>query len=779
MFKQIEMQKTDDFFTRLSERQTKGVFFYRINGYSGETEQFIRSYYKAAGKNGVILEGKLPNPDERNLEYYNEIMGMDFQFRLEFITDGLKKWLPRMNDTQRGNVAASLYDSLSALQKQGKTEHMLKNAYIKCMCWLYYRFERIVNRLGEDQLPKILYEGEISSYEFMMLTVLSKAGCDIVLLQYQGDAACLKKDAGTGICRELKLPGMQPFQETEDGKAFSLKKIRNDLKKEAQRERMYGTPPQLLNCTNAWTEGTGLSDIRKSVPSRGTDPKLFYNCFIRMNGVQDKLTYANELYQFQLELKNSGRRVVIVDDVIERPSAEEIARIQRKNNENPVQMLMDLASNIRFPASTQLQRLMVKAFADVLLPQADLVLENTGQGERAKADAGRQNISGRNRLMNRAVYLLCWLRRYQDGLFQNWKAPEISCFIYMGGCRDENEALFLRFLARLPTDVLILCPQPNRRCCLSDRLLYEISYETFLDLRTFPRENADVHIGTAAYHAERELDTLMYQDSGMYRNQQYDKANAVILQTMYEEIKILWKEEIKYRPNFATIDGVVTLPVIFAKVSGVPDGLVPEYWRFVKELVTEDTFVIKNAPFIGPGAANPVKAHVTEFLKNGRILKAKVKNHSSYQYGFLREEMQDYILDKLQLLLDQKLICGTFENGTEYTAAATVLNLPKEIVRLLQKFDFTKTNPKLLFINTGEAMISLEDTILTAFLHLAGFDVVFFVPTGYQNIEKYFNRKIMEEHQAGEYLYDLQIPKLERPPSHGRSVWRDIFKRGR
>ncbi|RAY89385.1 hypothetical protein DK853_55390, partial [Klebsiella oxytoca] len=68
--------------------------------------------------------------------------------------------------------------------------------------------------------------------------------------------------------------------------------------------------------------------------------------------------------------------------------------------------------------------------------------------------------------------------------------------------------------------------------------------------------------------------------------------------------------------------------------------------------------------------------------------------------------MQEHILDKLQLLIESRAIKGTFENGTEYTITATVLNLPKEIVRLIQKFDFTKKNPKLIYFNTGEKMIS-------------------------------------------------------------------------
>lgn len=39
------------------------------------------------------------------------------------------------------------------------------------------------------------------------------------------------------------------------------------------------------------------------------------------------------------------------------------------------------------------------------------------------------------------------------------------------------------------------------------------------------------------------------------------------------------------------------------------------------------------------------------------------------------------------------LIRGTFENGTEYTVIATALNLPKDLLRKIQKFDFTKKNP--------------------------------------------------------------------------------------
>jgi len=757
MLDHIKIGNLNDYFVELKNRQNKGVYFYRINGYSEEIGEFIKKYYNVARKNGVILEGKIPNPDEKNLSYYGEIMGMDFKMDLGFITQSLKKWLPRMNDYQRNSVATSLYNSLDSMRKTGKTENMLRNAYIKFMCWLYYKFERIVNQLGENTIPKILYEGDISNYELMLISILSNAGCDVVLLQYHGDQKYLKVDPGSQLSDALQMSEMRAFPPE-----YSLKKVREAIQNDFNNERLYGTKPSLTNCTNAWIKGKGIDDIRENTTMRGTDPNLFYNCFCRINGAEDKLTYANELFKLQQELRNAKRKLVIVSEELPKPTSDEIAGIKRNHYIRQDQMIMDLATNIKYTANIELQRIMNKAFIDRIL---------------AEAKVSGNNL---NKLTNKAVYLLCWLKRYMPQLFENWKKTDIGCFIYLGGCRNENEAMFLKFLARLPVDVLILCPNLTVKCCLNDNLLYEVNYSESVDITEYPEETSQVRIGTVAYHAERELDTLVYQNSGIYRNQQYSSANVISLQTMYEEIKILWDQELKYRPSFSTVDGIVNIPVIFAKVSGVKDGMQNPYWISIKELITPDTILIKEAPYIESTAANPMKSCSADFFKNGKLQRKKIKEHKNYPYGILREDMQNLMLDKLQLLIDQKLIKGTSKNGTEYTIIATILNLPKEIVREIQKFDFTKKNPKLIYINTGETVISLEDSILVAFLNLIGFDILFFVPTGYQCVEKHFNKSLMEEHQIGEYLYDLQVPDLKKISlSSMRPSWREkIFKRG-
>jgi len=761
MFDLLTLSGLDDYFKPLKNRTSGGIYFYRFNGYSKDIGDFLGKYYNYARQRGVIIEERIPNPDNKNLSYYNEMMGAAFRMDKPFMTQSLKKWIPRMGLQQATAVAGAMYDILNELARQGKNEGMLKNAYIKFMCWLYYKFERILNQLGSDDVPKILYQGTPASYEFMMLRIIAGAGCDIVMLQYSGDAEYKKLDPSSAYSKEYSAAGLAPFPT-----GFSVKNIKENIEKQANIDRLYGPAPAFTGCTNAWTKGKGFDDLKTPVSSRGNDPKFFYNCFFRMNGVHDKITYLNDLYRYQLEVKNSGRKIVIIDDKIPVPTFDEIAKVRKGNYPSVDRLIADMASNITFPQNLEMQKLMHKVFVDIMLELAN------------------ESQANMNRLTNKAVYIICWLKRYMSDLFTGWKAPDVSVFIYLGGCKDEHEAAFLKFLARLPVDVLILIPDKNKKGMLDDKLLLDFDYEDSMSVNKYPSEASSIRVGTVAYHAERELDKIMYEDSGMYRDQQYGRADALVLKTMYEEIDQLWKLELKFRPNFNVENNIVTVPVIFAKLCGVKDNDVDNYWVSVKRLFTQDTLVFDHFPIIQPGTPNPMKSVANEFLKNGKLQRDVIKRHNMYKYGMLRDEAQEHILDKLQILINERFIKGTFENGTEYTIVSTVLNLDKTIVRLIQKFDFTKVNPKIICLSLDEQCMSLEDTIFIKFLSLIGFDVVVFVPTGYQTIERFFapGRDIFDDHQLGTYLYDLKVPNFNRvsdkPVTH-KSWHEKLFKRGK
>ena len=172
----------------------------------------------------VIIDGRIPNPTPDNLSYFNEMMGSGFQMDRDFLSQRLKKWLPRMTDGQRDAVVTAMYATLDDMRRAGKNDNMLRNAYMKYMCWLYYKFERIVNVLGGETLPKILYAGDVSHYELQLLTVLSRAGADIVLLECGGDQAYLTVDPQSALSHLYQAPGLGSFPA-----GFGVKQLQAEL----------------------------------------------------------------------------------------------------------------------------------------------------------------------------------------------------------------------------------------------------------------------------------------------------------------------------------------------------------------------------------------------------------------------------------------------------------------------------------------------------------------------------------------------------------------------
>lgn len=727
--------------------------FRRITGYNREVCEFLESYYLEASRSGVVVEGELQNPTPQQLSYYNENIGGRFEMSVGFITESLRKWLPRINSEPRTAMSTAIYDVLSDLRASGKTESVLKNAYMKIMCWLYYRFERIANKLGSNEPPKVLCETIAGTYQTALLSVLNKAGCEIVWLLYDGGVKYAAIDP------QSKMSTLMTFSNTEKFPTdFCLKSLRQQIQANQQKQQLYGQPSAWAVHTNGWrTEGMDWKDAVAYQPTKRGKEKQICNCAFQVVGVASKETYVSDIFKLYSAVKSSGRKILVLEDA---PpiSVDDINSIRRDKYQNAQQMIRALVFNIR-NSNSDLQTLMRKAFIDVML-------------RKEAADPGSME-----RLTSKAVYLICWLKQYQQTLFEGLKPPDTACVFRLGACKNETEAMFYQMLAMLPVDIVLLMPELENAKNIGDTTFETVMHEQSLTVAHFPQNSAAVQTGTVAYHAERDLDTLLYQDTGMYREQQYTKARAIVLQTTYEEISILWDQELKYRPSFETANGEVTLPTIFAKVSGVKNSDAIGYWSSIRQLLTEDTILIDRVPHISRQDDNPLKPYATQFWRNNRLQKTAIKRCPAYQYNLLRESVQDYILDNLEQFINSRIIKGTFENGTEYIILSTLLNLAKDVQQLLHKFDFTKKNPKVVYVAAEDKSFSQEDAITMTFLNRLGFDVLVFVPTGYQCFEQYFQNPICMEHQIGEYLYCLTPPPMTSIPAGGkRKGWREKLK---
>ena len=764
MYRRVAVSTLDECFLPISGRKQRGAFFLRITQYSEEIAEWLWKFHEAARLRGVILEKQIQNPDERQLNYYKETMGNAFSPESSFIRAALQKWMPRMNESVRTEFAEALCVQLRELRQQGKSEGIQRNVYIKLLCWLYYKFERLMPYIGQDDVPKILYESNsITNHELIFLKLLMSLGTDIVLLETLSDEAYKKLDADSDCSQLFDISGGKPFPADFSLKNFRKEHMRPRLQPGTSSSRPAATPvnnagsainvekrlaiPQKAPCTNAWMKKADWQEARTPPVMRGTEMTLFYNAFIRINGVQDKLTYKNELYQFYQQMQTERRKVCILDGALPAPSQTEIQKIRRRNYRSAEEMTLDLIGNIPAAASVDLQRMMQLAFARTM----------------KQAQIQEPNI---NRLTVTAVYLLCWIQRYQKDVFQGWRDGDVPCVIKMGGCESEREALYMLYLSQLPVDVLVFAPNLNQPYILRSDKLLEITGSESLPSMPFPRQKGNFTMSTAASYAEEELSSMLYENTGLYRNQQFAQADAITLQTTYDEIFALWNEELKYRPNFSTGSQSVNMPVIYAKISGVEEGKMAPYWQKVKLLVSAaDTLLFRQFPIVRRGG-NPFGEVAAKCLKDGCIRSAELKANRQYPFGLLRAEMQEHILRKAQGMLDERMIRGTFENGTEYTVLSTILGMSKEILRLIQGFDFTKKNPKVVAVSTKDEMPTLEDAILLTFLNRVGFDIAMFVPTGYQTIERYLKDCLPIEHQIGAFIYDQEIPDFAALPEH-------------
>ncbi|MBQ6325891.1 MAG: hypothetical protein IJI26_07500 [Clostridia bacterium] len=815
MQERTTLNRLDDFALPLPRRTVPAAYMARVCGWSASVEEGVWRFHEMARQWGVIVEDRIPNPDEGQVGYMAQVLGTDFQPTAAFAEAALVRWMPRMSEANRRAFGEALARQYDALRRRGKPDGVLKNLYTKLMCWLYYRFERLMPLLGRDDAPKLLYMGEaVTAHELTMLAMLRDMGVDALLVLTGGDGAYLRVDPDSQWSQLYAEAGMGPFPE-----GLSLKRLRQAHRtapsQAASRPQPSGpapkrpsggaptpirqgtgardntppTPPPRHGagdrgdvpptapprtapvraenyfkapaydlCTNAWMTEPDYNQLLTPPPARGDDPKLLYNGFIRLRGVRDRLDYLNDLHRLYRQLVDGERTVVAVDGPLPKAEPEALNAVRRRSRyASTEEMIVDLAGNLPADAPEALQRLMQRAFAQVVRLAA-------------------QDAPNPNRLLATAVVLLCRIRRYHAPLFKGWKPDQVPVFILMGGCGDADDALYARWLARMPVDVLLPVPNLERPCALSDEMLLELTGEESLDVAQFPRDDATLRLSTMAAHAEKDLDALLYADSGLYRNRQFVRANAVTLRTTYDELFILWDQELRYRPGFSADGDGVTMPVLFAKVSGVEGGRLPAYWQKVRQLAGGDALFVRQLPM--PLEAGAYQALALKALKNGHIDRRVLRQDRRYPFALLREELQDHLFDKLQLMLDRRLVEGTFVNGTEYTVLATALGMGKELLRRLQAFDFTRKNPKVVCVDAKEGGATLQDAILLTLLNLVGFDVALFAPTGYRTVERFLADNLPVEHQIGEYIYDLTPPELDAMPQAKPSGWLDrLFRR--
>lgn len=756
MFDCLDLERYHDYFIPMSKRKHKGVYFYRFVGYNDDILKFLKRFQVLSQDSGIYINHNIQNPTEEKVIYFYGKTGKDFIIDNDFFYIVSKKWLSGISEKNISLFSASLFKVIKYLENNGINFNILKNTYIKLMCWARYMFTEVLTNLGIDNVPKILYEGAITKYELYMLKIMSLCGCDIILVNFDDDNSYLKIDASSSFSKPI-------YGANKGIPSVHFSKL--DLELICKFESIYENIAKVENIvnTNEWIDEKDNFFEKTIINNSNRGPlssSKIYNIFGQYLGIDIVDKYINRLIDLKQQFIGENKYFVIIDRKINKPNFEEASIVNKFSYTNKKDIIENLALYINTSENLQLNCFSQKAFVETLREEA---CDNIGI------------------FYNMAMNMLCWCNRYLRDIFKNYNNEKIPVFIYYGIC-SKQEAIFLSMISKMPIDVIYICPDlkcsdfmENNKQSLILKLENSIDIKE-LDYYPNLETKARFRVATTAYQAEKELDKLIYTDTGMYRNRQFKRSTPLTLKTTYDEIQILWKEESKYRPSFAIQEERVLIPNIFAKICGVKDEDIANYTRSIKNLITQNTMILTKFPF--SIQENIITQYISSFFTSGRINPNNIINHREYKYHYLSDDTQSYIIEKIQELIDLKWIRAENQN-IDFVILSTLLNLDKNTIRLIQQFDFTKEIPKLLIVHKDESIFSIEDCIYIAFLNLVGFDIAIFTPTGYKNIERHIKSTVFEQYTIGNFMFDINIPISKPSKVQDFGFFNKLFGKGR
>jgi hypothetical protein len=271
-----------------------------------------------------------------------------------------------------------------------------------------------------------------------------------------------------------------------------------------------------------------------------------------------------------------------------------------------------------------------------------------------------------------------------------------------------------------------------------------------------------VKVATEAYRAERQLDEYLYGGDTFFRDFQFTRIHALTLKTTRDEIDVIWHEQAKFRSGFKVDGNRATVPNIFAKISGVKNSDMDDYWDNVRYKLSPMSRLFINSPSLKAEPDERILRPFRRYIVGERILIQELKSSPLNTLQYLSDDLQYTLFEKMQEAADSGFLKLDFAELIPRIIHAG-LTLERPLLQILQKFDYTKDIPKCVSIDTIEATFSKTECIRLVLLNFLGFDIIIFTPTGYRNLETFVDDSAFERYTQGDFKYNLAVPRFRIP----------------
>lgn len=679
-----------------------------------ETSDILKNYSSKCTE--IFFNREIAKPTYDEVQVLNNLSFIK-SLNLDDVTKDVFSVFSGLDTNSKGLLSESLTQVFSECLANRLSPTMIKNGYIRCLNTLNNRLSKVTYALQNDN--RILYVGKPDKYDILAFTVLGLCGVDVIICDF---------DTGmTSECMCINRFVCIMGNETNVNLSF-LNYINQGI---ADVNKGIAVANEWVN----FKEYKNLEDSLKLLSFSLTDRfenDVWKVLHLEFQGVDNDINYANILDNFMINLKASGRPFMLLNKSILKPTYEEVEKYKSLNIKNVFDVF-----NI-YP-----------------------VLKSTGviakYGEILDRKIEEQHFPDDRKKENYRESMLLWTMRVLD-LFYNIPQLNMMPLIVSFNILNEKEKDFIELLSCLPLDMAVFYPNYqiayHSEVAVSDMKVFMIG-EKNTKIVAYPENTGVGKVATTAYNAERELDTLLYTDTSMFRIKQFKEINPIVLKTTYEEVGILWDEPAKFRPSFESVGNLVTVPTIFTKINGVNET----YKSDIKSKLGNNTVFFDTFPIqLQPSVIDDGKS-LRDFTKllvfKDSVDFKRLKNSKYYKFGVYSEETQNLIFEKVFKLITMNW-CATPDKNLPYEILDTVFRIPSNIMQMIHNYDFTGEIPKIIIYNGSNTPCSLSDCILIMFLKLIGFDIVIYAPTGYRVVEQYISNQLFNEMTIGQFDFNLE-----------------------
>lgn len=634
----------------------------------------------------------------------------------------------------KSNIEKNMLDrAYTFALRSNLNDTQTKNIKSKISHWARNDFKALVDKLDNstEYVSAIVISEKITKHEWLMLSILRDIGVNILVvtkdlsnISYASDIRQIK----FGTNENLKVTN-----NTDNG----IKHINNNSILIEENKALYNIDKELLKSDR-------LIDIVKDHSE---------NIKVTVYGIEVEID--TRIIAARLKsICNNENNIFFINERIPKPTLDETSKIYRITRDNVDYVIHTLKNFIRCYDNSI----------------ADSVKELVGEElNKFKAAGDTSSI-----IYNKGTLLICWLNRYL-------KNKNTTIIFY--GNPYGNEEILLNILSRMNSmNIIVLSANKQREMFkLDERFGVNIELNDSNDNTNIELVSTDTST-TLAYNASKIVDQTLYGENtvGLYREGQIIDCSTKHLACTFDETVMWWNKEMFIRPGYKQFKNSVEIPVQFGIVRGLK-GSGQDYIKTVQRYCCGKTTIYRENNFY-PKFNNQIKegmyihnctdingtmfSEQKPFIVGDKVQSQLIKNSRNFKYSFLDEDKQNFILSKIQEIIDDKMISKPHhykndKNQFYNMVLGLTLNMDIEIIRAIQWFNYTEYNPNIVVISNTENTLTFEDTIYLRFLSKLGFDIIIFIPTLYSSIEKFLNNTEYESYTIGRADYSVDLSSIK------------------